>query len=118
MPAEIINRPKATFSAPLRAWVRNDLREVINDVLVEGELVGSGMIRREALLGLMADEHARSRGPVQAALAAADARTVAPARPVHGRDRLTAATYKKVMNRLGSCTHLVRRGKARERTKA
>ena len=53
-----MHRPKASFSVPLRAWVRNDLQEVIRDVLVDGDLVGSGMIRREALLGLIADEHA------------------------------------------------------------
>ena len=58
LPREIVHRPKASFSVPLRAWVRNDLRDVIRDVLVEGELVGSGMIRREAVLGLIADEHA------------------------------------------------------------
>ena len=38
LPREIVHRPKASFSAPLRAWVRNDLQEVIHDVLVEGEL--------------------------------------------------------------------------------
>jgi asparagine synthase (glutamine-hydrolysing) len=58
LPREIVHRPKASFSAPLRAWVRNDLREVIGDVLVGGELVGSGMIRRGSLLRLIADEHA------------------------------------------------------------
>ena len=36
LPQEIVHRPKASFSAPLRAWVRGDLREVINDVLVGG----------------------------------------------------------------------------------
>ena len=58
LPREIVYRPKASFSAPLRAWMRNDLREVINDVLVEGELVGSGMIRAGALRRLIADEQA------------------------------------------------------------
>ena len=58
LPHEIVYRPKASFSAPLRAWVRNDLREVINDVLVRGELVGSGMIRAGALEHLIADERA------------------------------------------------------------
>jgi len=53
-----VHRPKASFSVPLRAWVRNDLRDIIRDVLVGGELVGSGMIRRDALLGLIQDEHA------------------------------------------------------------
>jgi asparagine synthase (glutamine-hydrolysing) len=56
LPREIVHRPKAAFSAPLRAWVRNDLQEVIGDVLVGGELIESGMIRREALLQLIAEE--------------------------------------------------------------
>ncbi|HEX4091649.1 MAG TPA: asparagine synthase (glutamine-hydrolyzing) [Trebonia sp.] len=58
LPHEIVHRPKASFGAPLRAWVRNDLRELINDVLVGGELVQLGMLRREPLLRLIADERA------------------------------------------------------------
>ena len=58
LPHEIVYRPKASFSAPLRAWVRNDLQEVINDVLVRGELVGSGMIRAGALDRLIQDDRA------------------------------------------------------------
>ena len=58
LPREIVYRPKASFSAPLRAWVRNDLQEVINDVLVGGELVGTGMIRSGALRRLIQDEQA------------------------------------------------------------
>jgi asparagine synthase (glutamine-hydrolysing) len=56
LPREIVHRPKASFSAPLRAWVRGDLQEVIRDVLVGGELVTSGMIRRDALMQLISDE--------------------------------------------------------------
>jgi len=58
LPEEIVYRPKASFSAPLRAWVRVDLAEVIRDVLVGGELVESGMVRREALTRLIADDQA------------------------------------------------------------
>jgi asparagine synthase (glutamine-hydrolysing) len=58
LPKEIIYRPKASFSAPLRAWVRNDLREVINDVLVNGELTGTGMIQSAALNRLIEAERA------------------------------------------------------------
>jgi asparagine synthase (glutamine-hydrolysing) len=58
LPREIVHRPKASFSAPLRAWVHDDLQEVINDVLVRGELVASEMIRRDALLRIIADENA------------------------------------------------------------
>ena len=58
LPHEIVHRPKASFSAPLRAWVRNDLQEVIRDVLVGGELASSGMIRGQALSRLIQDEQA------------------------------------------------------------
>ena len=58
LPREIVHRPKASFSAPLRAWVRNDLQEVIMDVLVGGELAGSGIIRPDALRRLIQDEQA------------------------------------------------------------
>jgi asparagine synthase (glutamine-hydrolysing) len=57
LPHEIAYRPKASFSAPLRAWVRGDLQEVIHDVLLGGELVGSGMIQRDALLSLVKEEN-------------------------------------------------------------
>ncbi len=58
LPREIVYRPKASFSAPLRAWVRNDLQEVIQDVLVAGELVQSGVIRADAVRHLTRDERA------------------------------------------------------------
>jgi asparagine synthase (glutamine-hydrolysing) len=41
----------------LRAYVRNHLRAVMNDVLAHGELVGSGMIRA----GVLAYERARRK---------------------------------------------------------
>jgi asparagine synthase (glutamine-hydrolysing) len=58
LPREIVHRPKASFSAPLRAWVRDDLQEIIRDVVVGGRLVESGMIRRDPLMRLIADEQA------------------------------------------------------------
>jgi len=58
LPAEIVHRPKASFSAPLRAWVRGDLRTMIQDVLVGGDLVASGLICREPLLQLIRDDQA------------------------------------------------------------
>ena len=58
LPAEIVQRPKASFGAPLRAWIRNDLNELVSDVLVGGELVQSGMLRRQPLQRLIADDQA------------------------------------------------------------
>jgi asparagine synthase (glutamine-hydrolysing) len=49
LPPEILDRPKASFSAPLRAWVSRDLREQVDDVLTRGELVMSGFLRSEGI---------------------------------------------------------------------
>jgi asparagine synthase (glutamine-hydrolysing) len=61
LPDEIVDRPKASFGAPLRAWVTNDLREVVDDVLVHGELVSSGFLRREPLVRLIEDQRSGRR---------------------------------------------------------
>jgi asparagine synthase (glutamine-hydrolysing) len=58
LPTEIVHRPKASFGAPLRAWVRNDLGELIADVLVDGELVRAGLLRRKALETLILHDRA------------------------------------------------------------
>ena len=55
LPREIVRRPKASFSAPLRAWVSRDLREVIDDSLLGGELVGTGFLERPAVASLVQD---------------------------------------------------------------
>ena len=56
LPHEIIHRPKASFSAPLRAWVTRDLRDVIDDSLLGGELVGTGFLQRPAVRALVQDD--------------------------------------------------------------
>jgi asparagine synthase (glutamine-hydrolysing) len=61
LPDEIIDRPKASFGAPLRAWVTNDLSELIDDTLVGGELTAAGFLRRDPLLRMVADQRAGRR---------------------------------------------------------
>jgi asparagine synthase (glutamine-hydrolysing) len=61
LPDEIIDRPKASFGAPLRAWVTNDLRELVDDVLLRGELVGSGFLRPAPLHRLVDDQRSGRR---------------------------------------------------------
>jgi asparagine synthase (glutamine-hydrolysing) len=56
LPREIVHRPKGLFSAPLRAWMARDLRPLVDDVLLSGELVGSGFLRREPLQRLVDDD--------------------------------------------------------------
>jgi len=56
LPENIISRPKSSFSAPLRAWIGNDLREVVDDVLVRGELVSCGFLQGRAVDRLVDEE--------------------------------------------------------------
>jgi asparagine synthase (glutamine-hydrolysing) len=56
LPPEIVNRPKASFSAPLRAWVSHDLRSVVDDMLVRGELVAAGFLRGDTLSRLISED--------------------------------------------------------------
>jgi asparagine synthase (glutamine-hydrolysing) len=58
LPRSIIYRPKGLFSAPLRAWVRNDLKATVDEVLPSGELVRRGYIKREYILRLIEDDRA------------------------------------------------------------
>lgn len=52
LPKEIIYRSKALFSAPLRAWIRRDLREPV-DALLDGNLVRSGFLNRDFIRDLI-----------------------------------------------------------------
>jgi asparagine synthase (glutamine-hydrolysing) len=56
LPKEIVHRPKASFSAPLRAWIAHDLRDVVDDVVLNGELVNSGFLRRDAVQALVDED--------------------------------------------------------------
>jgi asparagine synthase (glutamine-hydrolysing) len=56
LPDEIVNRPKASFSAPLRAWISRDLREMVRDVVLDGQLVSSGFLRADAVEQLVVDD--------------------------------------------------------------
>jgi asparagine synthase (glutamine-hydrolysing) len=44
LPREIVYRPKGLFSAPLRAWIRRDLQEMVEEHVALGYLVESGML--------------------------------------------------------------------------
>ena len=82
LPREIVYRPKASFSAPLRAWVRNDLRELINDVLVRRRAYRFRDDPRRRAPAPDRRRAGRPRGPRQADMAAADAGAVVPQRAV------------------------------------
>ena len=43
LPREVIYRPKTGFGAPLRRWMRHELRELLNDLLSRESLVRRGL---------------------------------------------------------------------------
>ena len=56
LPREIIDRPKASFSAPLRAWISRDLQHMVDEELLGGELVSTGFLRRRPLERMVEEE--------------------------------------------------------------
>jgi asparagine synthase (glutamine-hydrolysing) len=58
LPKSIVYRPKGLFSAPLRAWVRNDLRELVDDILPNGELVRRDYVNNRYIRNLIDDDRA------------------------------------------------------------
>jgi len=58
LPREIVYRPKGLFSAPLRAWMSRDLAPLVREVVNDGELVRSGILRRDALKRMVAEDAA------------------------------------------------------------
>ncbi len=61
VPRDVADRPKASFGAPLRAWVTNDLGPLIDDVLLDGRLVSSGFLSRPPLRQMVADQRSGRR---------------------------------------------------------
>src|SRR2546422_2833299 len=53
LPRSVVQRPKSPFSVPLRAWVRNDLREMIDDLLSESALRSRGLYNPAAVRALI-----------------------------------------------------------------
>jgi asparagine synthase (glutamine-hydrolysing) len=58
LPNEIIYRPKAMFSMPLRSWVRRDLRQLVDDVLPNGEIVRRGYLSAQHVRHLIDEDRA------------------------------------------------------------
>jgi len=56
IPAAVIRRPKAAFAAPLRAWIRRDLAEMVDDLLSETALRRRGLYSREAVRRRIEDD--------------------------------------------------------------
>jgi asparagine synthase (glutamine-hydrolysing) len=53
LPPEVISRPKTGFGAPLRQWIRQDLNEMVRDVLSENSLAARGLFNPAAVQRLI-----------------------------------------------------------------
>jgi asparagine synthase (glutamine-hydrolysing) len=56
LPREIVYRPKGLFSAPLRAWIRRDLTDMVEDMVAGGTLVTSGLLDKQMVRAMIDDD--------------------------------------------------------------
>ena len=56
LPREIVYRPKGLFSAPLRAWIRRDLSDMVDDLVARGTLVTSGLVDKQMVRTMIDDD--------------------------------------------------------------
>jgi len=54
----VIYRPKAGFAAPLRHWLRHDLRSMVDDTLNESDVRRRGYFDPHAVRRLIEDDRA------------------------------------------------------------
>jgi asparagine synthase (glutamine-hydrolysing) len=55
IPNEIIYRPKAPFSAPMRGWIKNELKEMVSDILSVDSIIRRGMYNPTYVAKLITD---------------------------------------------------------------
>ena len=53
LPHDVIYRPKSGFTAPLRRWIRSDLRPLVGDLLGPDAVRRRGLFRPEAVDALI-----------------------------------------------------------------
>lgn len=53
LPKRIINRPKVSFGAPLRSWIRRDMKEMIDDILSPSALKNRGLFNPSTVRNLI-----------------------------------------------------------------
>jgi len=58
LPHDVIYRPKTGFGAPLRRWMRHELRELLGDYLSVDSLRRRGLFKPDAVQRLIADNDA------------------------------------------------------------
>jgi asparagine synthase (glutamine-hydrolysing) len=53
VPREILDRRKVGFSNPSVSWLRNDLKDMVSDILLDSKSISRGYFRKEAIEGLI-----------------------------------------------------------------
>ena len=56
LPKDIVHRPKASFGAPIRAWISNDLRPMVDDLLSKDRLKKRGWVDPSTCLQMIEDD--------------------------------------------------------------
>ena len=57
LPHDVIYRPKSSFTMPIRAWIKNDLRHLVSDYLLSAEgLAGRRIVKPQFIKKLIDDE--------------------------------------------------------------
>jgi asparagine synthase (glutamine-hydrolysing) len=55
LPKDIIYRPKTGFGAPVRRWIKNDMKEMTHDVLSARSIENRGVFNSDAIHRLIAE---------------------------------------------------------------
>jgi asparagine synthase (glutamine-hydrolysing) len=56
LPKSIIYRPKAAFGAPIRSWISNDLRGMVDELLAKEVIEKRGILNFGAVKKLIEDD--------------------------------------------------------------
>lgn len=56
LPKEIIYRPKASFGAPIRSWISNDLKPMVDDLLSEANVIKRDLLNYSFIKKLIDDD--------------------------------------------------------------
>ena len=55
LPKDVIYRPKAGFGAPLRSWLKNDLKDLMNDMLSKEKIINRGLFSHSEVQRLISN---------------------------------------------------------------
>ena len=61
VPEAVVNRPKTGFGGPTRSWVKNDLREMVDDLLSESTLKKRGLLNPAEVRRLIDEDRSGRR---------------------------------------------------------